>query len=153
MLAILRKDQFTPDCFCSLTCLVNDICTNSHSEGLQGCSSNGDDRACSKCGGKEKKAPTTQFTYFNQCDRWRTKYSEGEKHWQEMMDKKVKIDAELFLYLTDTEGLLDEDETVYDFVADDPDHGFYVSTANSKPVTFIAHAGFEFIFTEDGDAP
>ena len=70
-----------------------------------------------------------------------------------MMKRKVKIDAESFLSLTNTEDLLDEDETVYDFVADDPDHGFYVSTVNSKPVTFIAHAGFEFIFTEDGHAP
>jgi len=93
------------------------------------------------------------FDYFNQCDRWRTRYEDGEQNWQEMMKKKRPVSLEAFLLMADVSQLLDEDETLSDFVADDPEHGFYISEANSKPVLFIAHAGFEFIFTSNGDAP
>ncbi len=138
---------------CSTHCLAEHLFANKNEGAVVSTSKDPfEGQACSQCG-KELPNTLAKFTYFNQCDRWRIRYPNGEEQWQEMMANKYPLPIEEFLLLADTSDLLDEDETLSDFVADDPDHGFFISTANKKPVMFIAHAGFEFIFTEDGESP
>lgn len=93
-----------------------------------------------------------KLDYFNQCDRWRMTYKNGEENWQAMIANKEPISLSSFLKVVNIEQLL-WDETVEDFVSDDPEHGFYSSKINNERVVFLQTAGFEFIFTEDGLEP
>lgn len=137
--------------FCSASCLAQSakssetFIVDTSTDAIAG-------ETCAHCG-NHLTSTVPAFTYFNQCDRWRIRYDNGEECWQDMMANKTAISLEAFLLLVDASGLLDEDETVMDFVADDPDHGFFVSIASGTPVVFLANAGFEFIFTENGAAP
>jgi hypothetical protein len=141
--------------FCSPECLL--VFTETHSYkfivDINGCTVDGEQ--CDSCG-ERLDTPRTQsskFHFFNQCDRWRIRYLKGEDHWQEMMKNKIPVSQSLFEISTIAEDLLDEDESLSDFVSSDPEHGFYISSVNSEPVFFIQHSGFEFIFTENGKSP
>ncbi len=97
----------------------------------------------------------THLCFFEQCDRWRTKCENGEADWHEMMANRKPISQEKFIDSVDikTAPFLDEDETLDDFTADDPQSGYYESTLRGKPLYFVQKAGFEFIFTLSGNSP
>lgn len=137
--------------YCSVDCLYGSI-EQSREIAIEASSDALSDASCDKCG-TSLKNNIQPFLYFNQCDRWRTRYEKGEEHWQEMMANKKPLSLDAFLLLADPSELLDEGETVSEFVADDPEHGFYISKANQQTLLFLYHAGFEFIFTHDGGAP
>lgn len=97
-----------------------------------------------------------KYQYFNQCDRWRTRFDKGEEHWQEMMANKKPVAIGKFKGLVDFDGLLDpddENDTIEEFIQSDPDAGFYSSKIGGTSVLFFQTAGFEFIFTKDGKEP
>jgi hypothetical protein len=96
---------------------------------------------------------SNKFKFFEQCDRWRRNFANGESNWHEMMRNKVAISQDELKDAVTVEDILDEDETLDDFVCSDPDHGFYSSTINDEKVFFMQDCGFEFIFTEKGCAP
>jgi len=91
-----------------------------------------------------KACPTKRF--YKDCFRLRSEGEEGEHFWKEMMDNKERITLVEFEMCADTSSLLEDDETLEDFVADDPDHAFYSSRIGNEEVCFIQTAGFEFIF-------
>lgn len=96
------------------------------------------------------------YQYFNQCDRWRTKYENGEANWNRMMENKQAITVDQFKKLSDFDGLLDPDDkndTIENFVSDDSGSGFYTSMIGGTRVLFVQTSGFEFIFTKDGNEP
>lgn len=123
-----------------------------------------DDEPCASCG-SELHLPdalscveldnliTGKFEYFTQCDKWRIRYVEGESLWHKMMRNKRPITVEAIKSKAELQDLLDDDETIEEFIADDPDAGFYLSHLGSEYVLFIQTAGFEFIFTRNGHAP
>ena len=85
--------------------------------------------------------------YFMQCDRMRMKPN-GEAIWREMMKKRRTVEQSTFERNVDPKDLLDEDETLSDFIAGDPEAVFYKSDVRGIKVWFIQMAGFEFIFTQ-----
>ena len=88
---------------------------------------------------------TGKYRYLGQCDRLRC---HSEDHWQAMMSQKQPVSKEEFVAMTDLSELLDdEDETIDDFIAGDPDAGFYKSVWGDSPAYFLQTHGFEFIFT------
>lgn len=91
--------------------------------------------------------------YFQQSDRWRTKYANGEADWHQMMANRKPIDQAEFLSRVDIETapFLDDDETLDDFTSDDPESGYYASTVHEQDLCFVQTSGFEFIFTLDGE--
>lgn len=88
------------------------------------------------------------YHYLGQCDRLRT-LPGGEEGWQEMMKNHLKVSEEEFLSHCDPrEELLDEEETLEDFIAADPTSYFAKSTFMGKPCYFIGTHGFEFLFVQ-----
>lgn len=94
-----------------------------------------------------------KYEYFNQCDRWRINFENGESNWHIMMAEKEAINMNAFNKMVNGEAILDEEETFYDFICGDPDSGCYKSVIDDGVVFFIQTAGFEFIFTPDGNEP
>lgn len=97
-----------------------------------------------------------KFKYFNQCDRWRTSFANGEQSWQLMMSNKTPISMERFKERVDFSGLLntdDKNDTVELFISNDSGSGFYLSDINGTKVLFLQTSGYEFIFTVDGEEP
>jgi hypothetical protein len=94
-----------------------------------------------------------KFEFFNQCDRWRIQFNNGEKNWHIMMAGKESISMNVFEKMVNDQNILDEDETLSDFISYDQDSGFYKSVIDGGVVFFIQTAGFEFIFTPDGNEP
>jgi len=88
--------------------------------------------------------------YIGQCDVLRKRSQNNEDNWQEMMARKSPITREEFLRSVDLTPLLDEDESVEDFInyieTSDPSTGYYQSFWGKKPCVFYQTAGFEFIF-------
>jgi hypothetical protein len=84
--------------------------------------------------------------FLEQCDRLRMQYTNGEAVWQEMIQNARRISLEELAAAVDPSRLLDEDETLEDFIADDPDAGFYASSVQGEPVYFVEARAFEFLF-------
>lgn len=95
----------------------------------------------------------SKLQYFNQCDRWRTQYPTGEAGWQEMIRNKSSISMSVFKKAVSYRDILDEKETLDDFIASDSGSGFFRSRVKGNPVFFVESCGFEFIFTVDGKEP
>jgi len=89
---------------------------------------------------------TAKMKYLGQCDRLRKKSTQNEANWQEMMKQKKPISMGTFKSKADYKAILDEDETLKDFVAGDPDAGFFQSVWGNKKCVFLRTAGFEFIW-------
>lgn len=88
------------------------------------------------------------YCYLGQCDKLR-KTTLGEQRWQQMMALKVPISLEDFENLCKLETLLDEGESLEEFIREDPTSGFYSSIWGGTPCLFIQVSGFEFIFVEE----
>ncbi|NIT79663.1 MAG: hypothetical protein GWN58_33435 [Anaerolineae bacterium] len=87
-----------------------------------------------------------KMKYLGQCDRLRKQGPKNEANWQEMMKQKKPISMSTFKSKADYKAILDEDETLKDFIAGDPDAGFFQSVWGNKKCVFLRTAGFEFIW-------
>lgn len=96
----------------------------------------------------EASSNPAKFAYLGQCDRLR-ETAEGDSKWQAMMAEKKPISMREFEEACDVAILLDEGETLKQFVKGDPDAGFYSSHWGSQRCMFVQTAGFEFIFVDD----
>lgn len=67
-----------------------------------------------------------QYIYLGQCDRLRM--AGYEDLWQHLMHSREPLSLEEFELACEVETILDEDETLEEFVMGDPDSGFYRST-------------------------
>ena len=83
--------------------------------------------------------------YLGQCDKLRM-VSEGEAFWQQMVKYPQKISKEKFLEHCNPAELLDEGETLDQWLQGDPEAGFYRNLVNGEVVYYIQHSGFEFIW-------
>ncbi len=93
------------------------------------------------------------ITYATQCDRLRSN-PEGDQTWIALISRAAVVDRTELESAVDLSGLLDEGETLDDFVSQDPNHRFYKShDGEGNSIYFIAHSGFEFFFGEDGRWP
>lgn len=86
-----------------------------------------------------------RFVFYMQCDKFRQQAG-GEEMWQEMMRNASRITQQEFEEACDTNYLLDQDETLEDFIASDPSSYFARSVIGTEVVYFVATCGFEFIF-------
>ena len=75
------------------------------------------------------------FQYFGQCDRMRCD-KVGEDNWQNMIAQHQKVPMEEFQMMCDHAGLL-EDESLEEFIADDPDSYFAKSMWGNKECYFL----------------
>lgn len=66
-----------------------------------------------------------------------------------MIAQATPIGASEFKRLCRLETLLDEDETLEEFMADDETAGLYKSVWGGGSCLFIQTSGFEFIFVKD----
>ncbi len=87
-----------------------------------------------------------KMKYLGQCDRLRKQGPKNEANWQEMMKQKKPISMSTFKSKADYKAILDEDETLKDFIAGDPEAGFFQSVWGNKKCVFLRTAGFEFIW-------
>lgn len=83
--------------------------------------------------------------YIGQCDRIR-RTTEGEDFWQELMKNKKIISKNNFLSKINPSNILDDDESIDDFIVSDKDSYFAKSIVNKKIYYFIGTSGFEFIW-------
>jgi hypothetical protein len=89
------------------------------------------------------------------CDKFRTKYKNGEKLWNEMMGNKIQtnISLEAFVNKCNMDRFLDEDETSIEYMEyqknNDPDFGIYESKMMNEDCMFFQVAGFEYIFVKN----
>lgn len=85
------------------------------------------------------------LSYFGQCDKIR-KTPDGEIFWHKMMDNKIKISKSEFLKNVNILDILDEDGTLEEFIAGDPDSYYAKSNVDGEIVYFLGTHGFEFIW-------
>jgi hypothetical protein len=89
------------------------------------------------------------------CDKFRSKYKNGEKLWHEMMENKIQtnISLEAFVNKCNMDRFLDEDETFVEYIEyqknSDPDFGIYESKMMNEDCMFFQVAGFEYIFVKN----
>ena len=93
-----------------------------------------------------------KLQYALSCDRLRVN-DEGDLIWHTLMEKAERITFEEFEDVCDLGGLLDEGETLGEYVSIDDWAGAYKVETDGEPVVFMQRAGFEFFFTHDGLPP
>ena len=94
------------------------------------------------------KLASKPYNYIGQCDKLRHDML-GEEKWKNMMAQYKKVSKEELEANCNLQVLLDEDESLDDFVADDPTAYFAKSVWGNKPCYYIMTHGFEFIFARD----
>lgn len=98
-----------------------------------------------------------KYTYIGTCDRLRLNNPENELKWHEMIKNKSELNVEEFKKDLDAGQLLDDDETIDDFLnylSSNDDIKFYNSKWGDKECKFIQTSGtngFEYIFVNDND--
>jgi len=85
--------------------------------------------------------------YLGQCDNLRK--CGNEEIWQNMMRQAAPITLQEFVSAVDTSAILDPDESIEEFGADDPETGYYISKWGDKDCYFLYTAGFEFIWVTE----
>ncbi|WP_410950788.1 hypothetical protein [Pseudomonas sp. S1(2024)] len=91
--------------------------------------------------------------YAIQCDRLQMKVEHGREIWNSLIASATRIQPAEFVAACDLDGLLDEEETLEDYVASDPDWACYRCDTAQGQVYMLQTAGFEFFFTPDGLVP
>lgn len=91
--------------------------------------------------------------YAIQCDRLQMNVEHGREIWNSLIASATRIQPAEFVAACDLEGLLDEEETLEDYVASDPDWACYRCETAQGQVYMLQTAGFEFFFTPDGAVP
>lgn len=102
---------------------------------------------------RNRRAAAQKLPLLGQCDRIRRSYAEGEAFWQEMMQNAEPIGQEDFAAAVDLSALLEDDETLEAYTADDPSSGTFRSSVAGQPVLFVQTHGFEFVFADPARAP
>lgn len=93
-----------------------------------------------------------KLQYALSCNRLRVN-DEGDQIWQSLVAKAERIQFDEFSEFCDLSGLLEDGETLDDYISVDPWAGAYKVETDDEPVVFIQRAGFEFFFTHDGLPP
>lgn len=94
-----------------------------------------------------------KFEYALPCDRLQVKVEHGKEIWNSLMAGAVRIDREAFEAACDVTTLLDDGETLDDYVASDENWAVYRSETAAGVAYFLQTAGFELFFTPDGKTP
>jgi len=84
------------------------------------------------------------YQFLGPCDRLRL--AGNEDLWQKMMLLKIPISMSEFEVSCQLDLLLDEGETLMEFIAGDPESNFFISFWGDQPCMFLQTHGFEFIF-------
>lgn len=95
---------------------------------------------------------SNQHRYAIQCDKLQ-RLDQGELIWATLMNKAERIALDEFEDACDLSGLLEEGETLEDFIGSDEYSGAYRVRLGSQTTYFIQTSGFEFFFTESGEIP
>lgn len=93
-----------------------------------------------------------KLQYALSCNRLRVNDS-GDQIWHSLMAKAERIQLDEFSEVCDLSGLLEEGETLDDYISVDEWAGVYKVETDAEPVVFMQRAGFEFFFTHDGLPP
>jgi len=93
------------------------------------------------------------YQYSIQCDKLQRDIPNGEAIWATIMLNATRIPIYMFIDSVDLASFLDEDESLEDYMADDPDSACYRYDHEGEVVFFVQHAGFESFFTTDGKVP
>ena len=86
-----------------------------------------------------------KFTFFKTCDRFRRCLG-GEADWHKMMRNKKRITQREFERVADPANMLDDGETLDDWIFASGGTEFFRSVVDDTPVYFLQAAGFEYIF-------
>ena len=86
------------------------------------------------------------YHYLGQCDRLRSGNSCNEQKWQLMIKNSKKVSIEEFKGNCDYMAILDDDESMEDFISSDSDSYFAKSMWGETPCYYVMTCGFEFIF-------
>ncbi len=89
--------------------------------------------------------------YFGQCNVIRSKFIDGEYFWLVMMTNKEEITSQEFIKTVKVSDLIDDDETVEEYINSYSDIKFYSSKVDSTEVYFLSSSGFEFVFMDKED--
>lgn len=93
-----------------------------------------------------------KLRYALSCNRLRVN-DEGDQVWHSLVAKAERIQFDEFAAVCDLSGLLEEGETLDDYICVDEWAGAYKVETDAEPIAFIQRAGFEFFFTHDGLPP
>ena len=93
-----------------------------------------------------------KLQYALSCNRLRVN-DEGDQVWHSLVAKAERIHFDEFSEVCDLGGLLEDGETLDDYISVDPWAGAYKVETDAEPVVFMQRAGFEFFFTHDGLPP
>lgn len=88
----------------------------------------------------------SRYTYLGQCDRLRMIGSGNEAAWQVMMKNARPVPSAEFFKNVDFSRVMDDDETVEQWMQSNHDAQFFKSVWNGRPAYFAQTGGFEFIF-------
>ena len=88
----------------------------------------------------------SRFTYLGQCDRLRLGNAENNAAWHEMMKNAEPVPPDEFFKSVDFSRVMDEDETVEQWIQANHDAQFFKSVWNGRPAYFAQTGGFEYIF-------
>lgn len=94
---------------------------------------------------KHEKYKTAKYSFIGVCDRVR-KNEENDLKWHEMMKNASPVTMEEFLSQCDMSDVLDEGETVENYLNIHTDIEFFKSNFGVSDCYFFKTAGFEFIW-------
>lgn len=93
-----------------------------------------------------------KYKFLGMCDKVRSLSDDNEEYWHKMIANRKKISNKQFAQLSDTDAILDEDESINDFFnynkQQDSSSAAYKSIWNKTPCTYYQTAGFEYIFVK-----
>lgn len=96
---------------------------------------------------------TPSFLYAIQCDKLQQRTQDGPLIWATLMNNAQRIPLDEFADACDLSSLLEEGETLDDFISSDECSGAYRAEVGHQTTYFLQTSGFEFFFTEGGAIP
>lgn len=96
---------------------------------------------------------TTPYVYAIQCDKLQKRSQDGPQIWATLMSNAQRIPLDEFAENCDLSSLLEEGESLDDFISSDECSGAYRVEVGHQTTYFLQTSGFEFFFTEDGVIP
>ncbi len=93
-------------------------------------------------------AEDKKFKYLGQCDNLRCD-APGEDNWNKMIQNRQIVDISEFKKMCNYEILVEDNETLEEYISDGPDSYFAKSIWGERPCYYLMTKGFEFIFVRD----
>ncbi len=90
-------------------------------------------------------AENKKFQYLGQCNNLRCE-NFGEDNWKKMIENKQLVNISEFKSMCNYEVLIEDDETLEEFISDCHDSYFAKSIWGKNPCYYLMTKGFEFIF-------